>query len=68
MGEKKWNKSTQNWEIDGVPVTYTVNWKNIDDGMYHTKEFRDVDQGYDFYQRILKDPRCINVTWQHNPW
>ena len=68
MGEKKWNKRTSNWEIDGVPVTYTVSWENIDDGGYYTKEFSDVDQGYDFYQQRLKDANCINVTWQHNPW
>jgi hypothetical protein len=68
MAEKKWNKKTDNWEIDGVPVTYRVKWKNIDDGEYYSKEFDDVDNGYDYYQRKLKNPHCIDVTWEHIPW
>ena len=67
MGEKKWNGKTGDWEIDGVPITYTVSWKNIDDGGCYTKEFSDVDHGYDFYQQKQKNSSCINVTWEHNP-
>jgi len=68
MGEKKWNKKTDNWEIDGVPVTYTVTWTNINDGKYYTKEFSDIDNGYEYYQWLLKGANCINVTWNHIPW
>jgi hypothetical protein len=68
MSEKKWNQETNNWEIDGVPVTsvtYRVTWKIIDDGDEHEREFADVDQGYDFYQNMKKSPNSYAVTWDH---
>lgn len=68
MAEKKLNKKTNKWEIDGVPITYKVSWKDIDDGLDYSMEFSDVDQGYDYYQQKLKNASCIKVTWQHIPW
>lgn len=46
MSEKKWNAEAGNWEVDGIPVSYRVSWRNIDRGDEHTKDFTDVDQGY----------------------
>ncbi|MDQ7903527.1 hypothetical protein RB614_03240 [Phytohabitans sp. ZYX-F-186] len=52
MGEKQWNAATGRWEIDGVPIAYRVTWKVVDTGEEHTREFNDVDQGYEFH------PQC----------
>ncbi|MGW5097806.1 hypothetical protein ACWEQ1_26050 [Streptomyces nodosus] len=68
MAEKKMNPVTRRWEIDGVPITYRVTWKNINTGEEHAEDFNDVDQGYDFYQMMQRDAYAIKVTWDHVPW
>jgi hypothetical protein len=68
MSKKEWNTASGNWEIDGIPVTYRVSWKSMDDGEQHTREFTDVDQGYDFYEDMQKSAHSYAVTWEHIPW
>ncbi|MEX5236011.1 hypothetical protein [Kocuria arenosa] len=68
MTEKLWNKATGKWEIDGTPISYRVTWKSIDDGAEHTREFTDIDQGYDFYQDMLKSAKTYGATWDHLPY
>ncbi len=69
MGEKKRNAEKLNREVDEVPVTYRVTWESFDDAgehiEKHTKDFTDIDQGYDFYQHRLKSRRSYNATWEH---
>jgi hypothetical protein len=47
------------------PVTYRVTWKSYDDANVHTREFTDIDDGYDFYQHMQKGARGYKVTWEH---
>ena len=68
MSEKKWNAAAGRWEIDGVPITYRVTWKVVDTGAVHTSEFKDVDQGYDFYQQMKRTAGAYGATWDHIPW
>jgi hypothetical protein len=68
MSEKVWNKGSQQWEIDGVAVTYRVTWRNIDTGAEEVREFDDVDQGYDFYQMMQRDAHSTGATWEHLPY
>ncbi len=68
MGEKNWNAEKDRWEIDGVPIHYRVTWKSIDDGEEHTREFTDVDQGYDFYQQKQRSRHSYGATWEHLPY
>lgn len=68
MSEKKMNPVTREWEIDGVPITYRVTWKSPDTGEDHSKDFVDVDNGYDFYQQMQRSVKASSVTWDHVPW
>jgi hypothetical protein len=68
MGEKNWNAERQIWEVDGVPCTYRVTWKSVDGGEEHTREFTDVDQGYDFYLGLQKSAQSYGATWEHLPF
>ncbi|WP_428956247.1 hypothetical protein [Streptomyces sp. cg35] len=46
--------------------TYRVTWKHVDTGKdhVHVQEFRDIDQGYDFYQMMQRDGYCYQVRWR----
>lgn len=64
VGDKVWNDATDNWEKDGQPYTYRVTWSDIE-GNQSTKDFADVDQGWDYYQDRQKD--SFGATWDHIP-
>lgn len=70
MSEKAWNAITGQWEINGVPITYRVTWKDYDDAgrETHEREFDDVDQGYSFYEDMRRSADVFAVTWDHIPW
>lgn len=65
LGEKLWNKDDQVWNVDGEPISYRVSWTSSTDQQDRTRDFDDIDNGYDFYQDCLKDAGCLNVTWAH---
>lgn len=68
MTEKAWNAAAGRWEVDGVPIGYRVTWRNIDDGSEHSREFADVDQGFDFYQAKQRSANAYDATWEHLPY
>ena len=68
MPDKQWNEVARNWEIDGIPVTYRVSWKQTSDGSEHSREFLDLDQGYSFFQDMKKGAGAYAVMWDHVPW
>lgn len=68
MSEKQMNQQTGKWEVDGVPVTYQVTWNDVDTGEKLSREFDDIDQGYEYYGDKQRSPRAVGVTWQHLPW
>jgi len=69
MGEKQWNAARNTWEIDGVPVTYRVTWKSVDEGgAEHAEEFTNIDHGYDLYLSMKKSAHAYGATWEHLPY
>ncbi|MEU3862976.1 hypothetical protein AB0F03_37850 [Streptomyces sp. NPDC028722] len=40
---------------------YRVTWRQ--EGVEHVKDFVDIDNGYEFYQWMLR--RASKVTWEH---
>lgn len=64
-GEKYWNPYKQNWEKDGKPYIYRVTWTSREDGEVYTKDYRDIDSGYEFYEDCKTDPDTKNVDWEH---
>lgn len=70
MRKKQWNKHRQQWEVldddtgEVLIVTYTVSWTK--EGVRYSKDFTDVDNGYDFYERMRKNWDAYDVEWKHN--
>ncbi|MFF2010313.1 hypothetical protein ACFVWY_14740 [Streptomyces sp. NPDC058195] len=45
---------------------YRVTWKSVDPAREeHVQDFRDIDQGYDFYLMMQRDANAYKVTWEH---
>ncbi|MBB4714447.1 hypothetical protein [Streptomyces luteogriseus] len=46
---------------------YRVTWKDVDTGpdVDHVRDFRDIDQGYDYYQMMQRHAGAYKVRWDH---
>lgn len=66
-GEKYWNPATQNWEMDGLPYTYRVTYIDLRDMKEKTKDYTDIDNGYEDCEYYEKSGYAANVRWYHIP-
>ena len=60
---RRWTGSR--WEHNGVPITYRVGWKSLDDGEEHSKEYSNIDHAWDYYNDLKKSARAYAVTYEH---
>lgn len=60
---RRWTGSR--WEHNGVPITYRVGWKSLDDGQEHSRDYSNIDHAWDYYNDLKKSVHAIAVTYEH---
>ena len=66
-GQKYWNPNRGTWEKDGNPYTYRVSYKDRRDDQLYTKDYVDIDNGYEDYQYYDKQWYTDGTSWDHIP-